>query len=253
MHVGQIVLEAHVVNFVKPRAALVVALPRVLVHSMQTRDGDLFRERVICGGDHPAFGGGEILGGVETETGDVADGANLCHPASVHVARGTGCVRGVFHDFQIVIACDLQDPIHVASLAGEVHGQEGADSFVRAVLECLLDAGWADVEGAGIDVDEDWAGAEVAENFRGRGEGERGGDDFVAGTDAERPQRQMKRAGAVRQRERMFGADVFGELGLETFGLGAGRDPSGAECVENLALFLGSNRRTMKTHLSHRV
>src|SRR4029077_1574965 len=45
VHVGQVVLETHVVNFVEPRAALIVALPRVLVHPVQTRDRDLFRER----------------------------------------------------------------------------------------------------------------------------------------------------------------------------------------------------------------
>ena len=47
VHVGQIVLEAHVVDFVVPRAALVVALPRVLVHPVQAGDRDFFRQRVV--------------------------------------------------------------------------------------------------------------------------------------------------------------------------------------------------------------
>src|ERR1700682_3042014 len=253
VHVGKIIFETHVVNFVEPRAALVVALPRVFVHPVQTRDRDLFRERVIGGCDHPAFRGGEVLGRVETETGDIADGAYFRHPASVHVTRRSRRVRGIFDNFQIVLARDLQDSIHVAGLTRVVHRQERADSFVRTVFERLLDAGWADVEGAGIDVDEHRPRAEVAENLRGRGKCERGGDNFVAGTDAECPQRQVKRAGAVRYRERMFGAHVLGEFFFEALGLGPGRDPSGAKRLEHLALFLWSYRRTMKCYLSHRV
>ena len=65
--------------------------------------------------------------------------------------------------------------------------------------------------------------------------------------------RQVKRAGAVRYRERMFGAHVLGEFFFEALGLGPGRDPSGAQRLEHLALFLGSYRRTMKCYLSHRV
>ncbi len=130
VHVGQIVLEAHVVDFVVPRAALVVALPRVLVHPVQAGDRDFFRERVIGRGDHAALGGGEIFGRVETEAGEIADGADFRHPAAVHVARGTGGVRGILDDFQIVVARDVENAIHVASVAGEVHRQDRADTFV---------------------------------------------------------------------------------------------------------------------------
>src|SRR5208282_2831227 len=187
VHVRQVVLETHVVDFVVPRAALVVALPRVLVHSVQAGDGDFFSQRVVGGGDYAALGGGEILGGVETETGEVADGADFRHPAPVHVARGAGRVRGILDNFQIVVARDFEDPIHVASLAGKVHGQDRADPFVGATLERLLDAGRVDVEGAGIDVNEHRPRPEVAENLGGRSEGKRRGDNLVAGTDAERP------------------------------------------------------------------
>ena len=253
MHVGQVVLETHVVNFVVPRAALVVALPRVLVHPVQTGDGDLLGERVVGGRDHAALGGGEILGGVETEAGEIADGADLRHPAPVHVPRRAGRVRRVLDDFQIVVARDLENAIHVAGVAGEVHRQNRAHAPIGAALERLLDARGIDVEGARIDVDEHRPRAQVAEHLRRRGESERRGDNLVARTDAERPQRQMQRAGAMRKRERMLGAHVLGEFVLEAFGLGAGGDPSGAQCLEHLALLVGSDGRTMKCYLSHRV
>ena len=97
----------------------------------------------------------------------------------------------ILDDFQIVGARDVEDAIHVAGVAGEVHRQDRADAFVRAALERLLDAGGIDVEGAGIDVNEDRTRAEIAENLGGRGESERRGDNLVAGADAERPQRKM--------------------------------------------------------------
>src|ERR1019366_5809953 len=110
VYVGQVVLEAHVVDFVVPRAALVVALPRVLVHSVQAGDGDFLGQRVVGGGDHAALGGGEILGGVETEASEVTYGADLRHPTPVHVTRGAGRVGGVLDNFQIVVARDFEDP-----------------------------------------------------------------------------------------------------------------------------------------------
>ena len=53
--------------------------------------------------------------------------------------------------------------------------------------------------------------------------------------------------------ERVFRADVFREFFFEALGLGPGRDPSGTQSLEHLALFLWSYRRTMKCYLSHRV
>ncbi len=96
-------------------------------------------------------------------------------------------MRGILDDFQIVCARDVEDAIHVAGVAGEVHRQNRADALVSAALKRLFDAGGIDVEGAGIDVNEYRARAEVAENLGGRGESERRGDNLVAGADAERP------------------------------------------------------------------
>ena len=96
-------------------------------------------------------------------------------------------MRCILDDFQIVGARDVEDAIHVAGVAGEVHRQDRADALVRAALEHLLDAGRVDVEGAGIDINEHRARAEIAENLGGRGEGERRGDNLVAGADAKRP------------------------------------------------------------------
>src|SRR6202035_2231693 len=125
--------------------------------------------------------------------------------------------------------------------------------FICTALERFLDAGGIDVEGAGIDVDEHRTRAQVAENLGGRGESIRRGDNLVAGSDAERPQREVQRSGAMRKGDRVLGADILGEFAFEAFGLGAGGNPSGAQGVEYLALLVGSDGRTMKSYLSHCV
>src|SRR5690348_5758816 len=61
----------------------------------------------------------------------------------------------------------------------------------------------------------------------------------------------MKRAGAVRQRERVFRADVRGDIALEALGLGSGGYPSGAQGVEHLAFLFRADRGAMKGDLSH--
>ena len=48
-----------------------------------------------------------------------------------------------------------------------------------------------------------------------------------------------------------FAPTYFGEFALETLGLGAGGDPSGAQGIDNLALLVGTDRGTMKGNLSH--
>lgn len=61
----------------------------------------------------------------------------------------------------------------------------------------------------------------------------------------------MKSAGAVRDGECVFGADVLGEILFEALGLGPGRNPAGTQRVENFALLVGANRGAMKGYLSH--
>ncbi len=94
---------------------------------------------------------------------------------------------GILDDFQIVAPRDREDAIHVAWMAGEVDRLDRLDPLMPAAFERLLDARGIDVEGAGVNIDKDRLRAEISQNLGSCGKGERRGDNFVAGTDAERP------------------------------------------------------------------
>ena len=66
-----------------------------------------------------------------------------------------------------------------------------------APLIAALDGRRGDVEGGRVDVAEDRLGAGVDDRLGGRVEGEGGDDDLVARPDAERPQGDRQRVGAV--------------------------------------------------------
>ena len=169
------------------------------------------------------------------------------------MARRADRVRRVLDDLQMMAARDREQAVHVASMPGEVHRQNRAHAAMLAAFERLFDPRRVEVEGAGIDIDEHRPRSEIAEHLgRGR-ERERRGDDLVAGPDAEREQRQMQRARAMRNRQRVARADIGREFFFEALGLGAGGDPSGAQAVEHLVLFRGTDRGAMKRDLSHRV
>ena len=90
---------------------------------------------------------------------------------------------------------------------------------------------WVDVhrEGLRIDVDVDRARADVADRGDGGDEGERHGDDFVAGPDAGGDQREMQRAGAGVDRDAVRRALVGGELLLEGLDFRAEDELAGVE------------------------
>ena len=175
------------------------------------------------------------------------------HPAAFEMARRTDRVRRVLDDLQMMAARDREQAVHVAGVTGEVHRQNRAHAAMLAAFERLLDPRRVEVEGARIDIDEYRPCPEVTDHF-GRGREREGrGYNLVAGPDAKREQREMQRARAVRDRQRVTRADVGGEFFLEALGLGAGGDPSRAQAVEHLALLGGTDRGAMKRDLSHRV
>src|SRR6266446_243366 len=61
----------------------------------------------------------------------------------------------------------------------------------------------------------------------------------------------MERSRAMRHRERVTRADVRRELLLEALRLRPGRDPSGAQGVEHLALLVRTDRWAMERNLAH--
>ncbi len=80
---------------------------------------------------------------------------------------------------------------HVGGQAGVVHRDDG----LGARRDRRLDRVRVDVQRGRVDVDQLHVGAEVAHHLGGGGEGVRGGDDLVAGADAQRLERQVQPGG----------------------------------------------------------
>ena len=120
LEVGHVVLEARPGDFVMPRSASAVALPRVALHSMKAPQPRFIDE---CGRAHKcsAFARGEVLGCVEAEGNGSLDAVSVADVADrLPVVLGGQRVGGVFEHGKAESPGDVEDSIHLGRLTGEV-------------------------------------------------------------------------------------------------------------------------------------
>ena len=86
-----------------------------------------------------------------------------------------------------------------------------------------------DIVAVGLDIDEDWDRAAIADRVGRRNERVADGDHLITGADPDRPERQMKRRRAVRDSTRVRSSDQRGELAFECRDLRPLRDPAGQD------------------------
>ena len=144
---------------------------------------------------------------------------------------------GVFDHLQAVALRDGQDGRHVGRQAGVVHRQDR----LGARRDRRLDGEAVDVQRGRVDVDQLHVGAEVAHHLGRGGEGVRGGDDLVAGADADGLERQVQPGGGRVDGQAVQAgiAEKGREVGLEALGLGPGGDPARPQRVDDFGdLFL---------------
>src|SRR5690606_15724683 len=124
----------------------------------------------IAGDDNAAFAiGAEVFAGIEAEAAGDANAAG-----ALSIIFGAMGLAGILDDGEPVASGDDQDVVHRGHLPVKVNRQDG----LGARGDGTLDLVGVDVESFGVDVDEDRAGADIA-NGGGRGdEGEGGGDDL---------------------------------------------------------------------------
>jgi hypothetical protein len=111
---------------------------------------------------------------------------------------------------------DGVDLIHVAGLAIKRHRHDGASPRRNGGL----DPGRVDVGRAFLDIREYGLRAEKHNHLRGRDEGERRGDDLVAGPDLQRHERDQQGFGPGSDAHAVLGAGVSRETLLELAHLG---------------------------------
>src|SRR5437667_8524466 len=106
LDVAQVVLEAAPRDLVVPVPRLRIPVPGVPADPVQAQNPHRLLERFAIGGNHPAFAGREVLGGVEAEGHGVAAVARSRIPSPdrrAAIARSNR-VRGVFNDMEPMAA-----------------------------------------------------------------------------------------------------------------------------------------------------
>ncbi len=116
------------------------------------------------------------------EAGDISVRLADFLPAFARKNFASDRAGGVFHNWNVVTAPYLNDRFQIARHPHLVNAQ---DRF-RPLSERLLDQLRIDVEGCGIDIDENRARPAVADAVRRCDVGMTDGDDFIAGLYANR-------------------------------------------------------------------
>ncbi len=198
-----------------------------------------FRGEFRIAGDHcPALSVcAEILAGIETETAQIAETSR-----ATALIFGAVSLRGVFDHSQSAPACDLQDRIHVGSLAAEMDGK----NCLGARGDRALDFRGVHREVARIDVDEHRPRAAILDRRDGRDERVRHGDDFGAGADACRQQRQVQRTGSRIYADRVIGAAVTREVLLERGDVAAQNELGAIQRAQDCCVDLRFDARVLR-------
>ncbi len=140
-------------------------------------------------------------------------------------------MRSVFDDLEAMSVGEVQDRIHIARQAGDVDGQDHTG--------CIRDRGRhalrRHIQRVGVNVNEHRVGPKVTDHLCRRGKRVGSGDDLIARADAAGLKSQMQ-TGCGR-----VDADGFetvphelGKLVLESPCLRPGRQPAGAERIDDL-------------------
>jgi hypothetical protein len=116
-------------------------------------------------------------------------------------------LRGIFDDDEAMTARDRQDRIHVSHRSMEMdrHDRLGARR------DRALDPRRIHGPAIGIDIDKDRRGAAIEDGGGRRDEGQRNGDDLIAGSDAGSEQRQVQRRSAAVDGNAAIGAAIRGK------------------------------------------
>ena len=172
-----------------------------------------------------AFARGQVLRRVEAERREVRARSDA-HA----LVRSGDRVRGVLDDVDPAIARHREQRIEIGRMARVMNRHDRA----RPRRQRRLDAFRIDVERVGADVDHHRPRADVLDDVRGRAEGHRRHDHLVAGTDAERRQRDVQAGRARVQRHQRRRAEILLQLALEAPRLWTLRDPIAAQRIEDL-------------------
>ncbi len=242
LHVAEVVLEAGLEHLVIPAPLFGVAIPGVLGDAVQAEHAHALGQGGVVGGDHAAFAGGDVLGGVEAEgRGGAGRAGGSGREAAI---LSVGGVSGVFDDVEmrgVAAICQIS-----SMRQGSPARCTGMMARVRQVTRAATQAGSRLPSGPTS------ASTGVAPTCRmtltvaQKVSGSR--DDFVALADAGRGQGQVQAGGAGVHRQRVAGAGVLPEMRFETRRALAGGQPAGAQSIRHLGDFFLADGRHVKRY-----
>ncbi len=188
---------------------------------------------VVAGEDRAAVAvAAQGFAGEEAGAAQGAEVATLTAPVG-----GAEALGGVFDHRKVAVAGgDGVDRVHVCRLAVEANGHDG----LGAGTDLGLDQGGVDVAGVRFDVDEHWGGADQDDDLGGGDEGERGGDDLVAGAYPQGHQADEQGLGAAGDGDAVLGAGIGGQAVFQFPHLGAEDVLAVVEDAVEIALQLGA-------------
>jgi hypothetical protein len=125
---------------------------------------------IVIGHEHPAFGGGYRLGGVERERSEVTNCSRI-YPFVLARQR----MRRILYNANMMPPRDLHQVIHFRRMAAEVYRDDGTSPRGYGVFH----GGWIQTQSVRIDIDENRHSAAETCYFGGGGEGESWDDHFV--------------------------------------------------------------------------
>ena len=155
-------------------------------------------------------------------------------------------LRAVLDHLDVVAARDLQNRPQVGRLAIHMDGNDGPRPRGDGTLE---ERRIERVE-LRIDVHQDGRGARQLNGGHGRDGGVRHGDDFVAGTDAARRERDMERFGPASDADPMIDTDEARELPFERGGFASEDVPAVRQHLADGGVDLGAMREVLRERVA---
>ena len=211
---------------------------------MDAQAGDAAGEALIGGGDHAGVAeAAEVLRRVEAERGGIAQTAR-----AASVIPGTDGLRGIFQHEQPASLGDGVDRPHVGGLAVQMD----RDDRPRLRRDGAFESCRVEVQGFGLDVDEDGRGAGAPDGAGGREERVRRGDDLVARPDSQGHQGQEQGVGARGAPDGEGGLAVAGGLRLELRDLGAEDEVLALDDAPDRAIDLVADAQVLRLEVEGR-
>ena len=156
-------------------------------HPLVAQEPHPSRQFRIRGRHHSAFPRGHVLRRVEAECAEGTEGAD-----GLPIEGGSMSLGGVLEDHEAVPLRDPSDVLHRGRVSIEVDRHDRR----RSLSDGRFDAGRVEAEGVFVNVGEDGGRAAQGDRVRGRGEGEGGDNDLIAGADSGGEQPQVQGGGS---------------------------------------------------------